>query len=329
MHFIRAVGLTLGALLTVGASACTPLSVDQERSLGADFSRNFRRRADLVKNPAVTRYVAAIGERLLAQAEPQPFTYRFHVVAKAEVNAFAGPAGHIYLYSGTLLKARNVSEVAAVIAHEIGHVARRHVATNFNRALATNILHQVGVAAAELTAGPNAGRAAQTFGGLAAAGYLSTFSREAEHEADAFAVQLLFRAGYDPRGLATFFATLRNEGTRSASGFLSSHPATSARIANTRRLIGRLPGEARLQVHDAGRLQQIQRILGNPGSGDEDARGRFHGQRRHTRHEAGGIRATSGMHRRRPHEQRHGGPGLMSPGNDCQSWGCRPWNSFI
>ncbi len=261
MRFPRAAGSWVCALLAIVAVGCAPLSVNQERRLGADFSRDFMRRADLVRNPAVTGYVSAIGERLLRHAGPQPFTYRFHVVASDEVNAFAAPAGHIYLNTGTLLRARNVSELAGVVAHEIGHVAKRHVARNFNRALATNILHRVGVVAAELTAGPEAGRAAQNLGGLAAMGYLNTFSREAEHEADAFAVRLMVSSGYDPRGLAAFFETLKSEGGKSVPRFLSSHPATSDRIANTRRMIEGLHEGAPLQVSDDGRLQQIQRIL--------------------------------------------------------------------
>ena len=261
MPFTRAMRLMVCGLLAITAAACAPLSVDQERSLGADFSRDFNRRTVLVHDPAVTRYVSAIGQRLLKHAGPQPFTYRFHVVPKTEINAFAAPAGYIYINAGTILKARNVSELAGVMAHEIGHVAKRHVANNFNRALATNILHQVGIVAAEITAGPGAGNAARTLGGLAAMGYLNTFSREAEHEADVFAVQLMFKAGYDPRGLATFFETLKKKKGRSMPGFLSSHPAPSARIANTRRMIERLPGGARLERHDNGGLPRIQGIL--------------------------------------------------------------------
>jgi len=241
--------------------ACAPLSLDQERRLGADFSRDFMRRADLVRNPVVSGYVSAIGERLLRHAGPQPFTYRFHVVSNNEVNAFAAPAGHIYLYTGTVLRARNVSELAGVIAHEIGHVAKRHVASNFNRALATNILHQFGVVAAELAAGTEAGRAAHTLGGMAAMGYLNTFSREAEHEADAFAVRLMAESGYDPRGLVAFFETLEKVGGSSVPRFLSSHPATSDRIASTRKMIEALPRGTPLQTEDGGRLREIQRIL--------------------------------------------------------------------
>lgn len=267
MSLARAIRTMAGALLAAALAACGPLSVQEERELGVDFSRNFERRADLVRDPAVTRYVSAIGKRLLLPLGPQPFAYTFHVVAKPEVNAFAAPAGHIYLYTGTILAARNVSELAGVIAHEVGHVARRHIAENFNRAIAANILHGVGVVAAQAAGGPDAARVAHDLGGLAAMGYLNTFSREAEHEADAFAVRLLFRAGYDPRGLANFFETLKEKkGDRPGPDFLSSHPATSDRIANTREMIRRLPGQARLQVRDHGELERVQRILGRTGS---------------------------------------------------------------
>ena len=261
MPFTRAIRLAVCALLTVAAAACGPLSVEEERELGVDFSRDFNRRTVLVRDPAVVGYVSAIGRRLLKHAGPQPFTYRFNVVPKGEVNAFAAPAGYIYIYTGTILKARNVSELAGVVAHEIGHVARRHIANNFNRALAANILRQAGAVAAEVVAGPQAGSAAQTLGGLAAMGYLNTFSREAEHEADAFAVQLMFRAGYDPRGLTAFFESLKKQGGASVPGFLRSHPATSARIANTRELIRRLPAGTRLERDDNGRLEWVQQAL--------------------------------------------------------------------
>lgn len=268
MRFSGFVRSAAGTLLGVVLGACAPLSVDDERRLGADFSRNFEQRTELVRHPTVARYVSAIGKRLLDQAGPQPFTYRFKVIPENEVNAFAAPAGHIYLYAGTILKARDVSELAGVIAHEIAHVVKRHVARNFNRAVATNILRQAGAAAAHVAAGANVGRATAAVGGLAAMGYLNTFSREAEREADVFALGLMYRAGYDPRGLVSFFETLQSEKGRSTPSFLSSHPATSDRIANARKLIERLPRGVRLETEDGGRLQQVQRIL------REDARKR-------------------------------------------------------
>lgn len=252
-----------GALLVAALGACAPLSVDDERSLGADFARNFEHRTELVRDPTVTRYIAAIGTRLVEHAGPQPFSYRFKVISNDDVNAFAAPAGHIYLYTGTILKARNVSELAGVMAHEIGHVVQRHIARNFNRAIATNILRQASAAAAQLAAGADAGRATAALGGVAAMGYLNTFSREAEHEADAFALRLMHRAGYDPRGLVSFFETLQGQKGGSAPTFLSSHPPTPVRITRARELIEQLPRGVRLEANDGGRLRQVQRILGH------------------------------------------------------------------
>ncbi len=276
MRFPGTVRSALGSLLLVATflGACAPLSVDDERRLGADFSRNFEQNTDLVRDPTVARYISAIGTRLLRQAGPQPFTCTFQVIPGREVNAFAAPAGHIYLYTGTLLKARNVSELAGVIAHEIAHVVKRHVARNFSRAIATHIVRRAGAAAVRMAAGTGAGRATAAAGGVAAMGYLNTFSREAEHEADAVALDLLYRAGYDPRGLVSFLETLRQEKGRSAPGFLSSHPATSARIANLRERIERLPPGVRLEAEDGGGLQRIQRIL-REGAGKRGTRARW------------------------------------------------------
>ncbi|MEN8180976.1 MAG: M48 family metalloprotease, partial [Myxococcota bacterium] len=109
--------------------------------------------------------------------------------------------------------------------------------------------------------GSAAAGAANLVGGLAGMAYLNTFTREAEAEADDFAVDLLPRAEYDPRGLVAFFQTTAAEGGSGVPEFLSSHPtdrdrieATSARIARN----GLPPG---LNVDDGGRLEIMQRRI--------------------------------------------------------------------
>ena len=121
------------------------------------------------------------------------------MVEDEELNAFAAPAGHIYVHTGTILAARNASELAGVIAHEIGHVAYRHVANNYNRQRNTGILYQTGVLAAWLFGGGLGASAAQLGGGLAATAYLNQFGREAEMQADAFAVDAMPRAELGPQ----------------------------------------------------------------------------------------------------------------------------------
>ena len=257
----RASHLILFVFLVNMLAGCAPLSIEEERDLGVDFSRNFNRRTLLLHDSTVNQYVSAIGERLLKHAEPQPFGFRFYIVPKSAINAFAAPAGYIYIYAGTIVNARNVSELAGVIAHEIGHVARRHIANNFTRAVSMDVFRQVGIVAAEVTGGSLVGNAVQVVGDWAGMGYLNTFTRKAEHEADSFAVKLMFKAGYDPRGLTAFFEILNADGRSSVPEFLRSHPMTSVRIAKTHEMIQRLPTETLLQTHDNGELEEIQRIL--------------------------------------------------------------------
>ena len=250
------------ALALAAAVACAPLSIPEERALGEDVDREVRSEVRLVHDEAVERYVREIGARIVDASAPHPFDYRFHVVDEPkEVNAFALPAGYIYIHTAILLNARSVSEVAGVMGHEVGHVARRHVANNYRRQQGVGILRALGVITAAVLGGGLAAEAANLGGGLAAMAYLNTFSRDAEHEADAFAVEVLPKAGYDPNGLVSFFDTLMRQSGGGGPEFLSSHPATESRIEDSRALIRAADLPDGLDVHDGGRLEVIQRRI--------------------------------------------------------------------
>ena len=244
-------------------AACGPITVSQEQRLGYDFEHAMRRELVFVHDRVVMEYVNDMGNEFVRAAGPQPFDYHFYVVDDDEINAFAGPAGHIYVHTETILKARNASELAGVIAHEVGHVALRHVANNYNRQRNTKVGRDILVASASILGGGAVGSAAQLGTGLAAMAYLNSFGREAEMEADAFAVEVLPKAGYDPSGLVTFFRTLTHEvqGQGQAPSFLSSHPATSDRIESTSAAIEALPSTVGLRVNDGGKLEIIQRRI--------------------------------------------------------------------
>ena len=242
-------------------AACGTLTIAQERKLGEEFSREIRKEVVLLRDSVVTGYVERIGQDLVRAAGPQPFPYYFYVVDDDEINAFAGPAGHIYVHTGVILKARNVAELAGVIAHEVGHVAKRHIAHNYGRQRNTGIAHQGAVIAAGVLGGSAAAGAANLGGALASAAYLNKFGRDAERESDLFAVEVLPKAGYDPIGLVTFFKTLRSETGSGGWAFLSSHPATDERIEETRLLIAALPARSDLRSDDSGRFEIIQRRI--------------------------------------------------------------------
>ena len=240
------------------ALACATLTVPEEKQLGVQFEREARQHYRFVTDPVVVGYVSRIGEDVVRVSGPQPFEYKFYVVDQPEINAFAGPAGSIYVHTGTILKARNVSELAGVIAHEVGHVVKRHIAQNYGKQQAANVGEEVLVAAASVVGGSGAAAGANLIGGLGMMAMLNSFGREAEREADDFAVGVLPQAGYDPNGLPSFFETLMAQGGAQMPEFLSSHPATADRLEATRAAIAREELPPGLRVDDGGRLEIIQ-----------------------------------------------------------------------
>jgi predicted Zn-dependent protease len=264
---LRSRGAAVAALCGLGLAlslcACGTLSVQEEEQLGAEIARDARKELDFLREEVVVHYVEQIGKKLVDAAGPQPFTYHFYVVDDCELNAFAAPAGHVYIHTGIILASANVSELAGVMAHEVGHVALRHIAKNYNKQRGAGILYQLGALGAAIFM-PGAGAAAAQLGGqLAIMGVLNSFSREAESEADAFAVRVMPVAGWDPHGLTSFFETLRdqNEGRAHPPAFLSSHPATEDRIEATAKLIRDANLPPNLAANDAGKLEIIQRRI--------------------------------------------------------------------
>ena len=245
----------------LSAFACGPMTVTEEQQLGYEFEQQMRQELPLVHDRVVNDYVREMGADIVRAAGPQPFEYRFYVVEDRDINATAGPAGHIYVHTETILRARNASELAGVIAHEVGHVVKRHIATNYNRHRNAKIGTQMVTAAANILTGGAAGGLASLGGGLAAMAVLNQFGREAEMEADAFAVDVMPAARYDPRGLVTFFQLLASEGGSGAPAFLSSHPATEDRIEAAHEALANLPPTRGLRTHDGGRLEIIQRRI--------------------------------------------------------------------
>jgi len=251
---------TLGVLLLL-QSACATLSVPEEQALGDRTAHDLRKEVDFVRDEWIVGYVEAIGRDIVSASGPQPYEYRFHVVDDPELNAFALPAGYIYIHTAIILEAQNVSELAGVVAHEIGHVALRHIAHNYSRQRNTGLLYQLGVVVTSIFVGGNAAAGGQLLGQLAAVAYVNQFTREAEAEADAFAVEVLPLAGYDPNGLVTFFETMQAHGGAQVPTFLASHPTTGNRILETSALIAEKDLPPSLRVTDNGGLEIIQRRI--------------------------------------------------------------------
>lgn len=237
------VGVLLGAIVLVmwlarhAASALTgsvPIGVDE--TIGEQSSRIVQATSTPCASPDAGRYVNDIADPLVRALADTRFTFRFFVVDSPEVNAFALPGGFVTVNSGLLESAESGEEVAAVLAHELTHVVRRHGTERMLRELgATTIL--TAVFGATTVAVP--AKATHDF-------LSNAYDRDQEREADERGLSLLVRAGIDPRGMATFFERLAKT-SLTPPAWLSTHPdpgdraEAAARAAKGARIAVHLP----------------------------------------------------------------------------------------
>jgi len=254
---LRPLALVL-VLVSVGAGCATPvLSIDDERELGDKVAAEALKEPRIIRDNLVRHYIEDLGKRILDAAGPQPFDYTFYVLDDENINAFAVPGGHVFVHTGLILAADNMSELAGVMGHEVGHVVLRHVARSYYRNQGTGILATLVGAGLDMYVG----RGTSMVSDLLAMSYVTSYSRDYEREADLFAVGVLPQAGISPSGLPTFFETLAAQGGPNPPPFLSSHPATAERIENTRKAIVELDVGGGLDVDDDGKLEIIQRRI--------------------------------------------------------------------
>ncbi len=215
-------------------------SVKSEKEMGREFAQEAAKRLSLVDDPDILEYVAHIGAPIVEAAQPMSYKFRFHVVKSPTLNAFAVPGGHIYLYSGLLLKARHEGEIAGVIAHELSHVKHRHSAQMMGKGTLVSL---GSLAAAILGAAATGGEGGQAvMVGALGAGQTAmlAFTREFEEEADRYGLFYMYQAGYDPRGLLDFFDMMMREQRFSTSRippYLLTHPLRTDRMGQIESLI--------------------------------------------------------------------------------------------
>jgi len=224
-----------------GDSSGALISPVQEQELGEAFMRSVRSQATLVSDPHINRYIDQLGARLVASSDTPNYPFTFFVVDDPSINAFAGPGGRIGVHTGLLLAAENESELAGVIAHEIAHVTQRHLLRAYESARQLSLPTAAATIAAILlgaaTGSADAGIAAASAVQAGSIQHQLNFTRANEKEADRIGIQTLARADIDPFGMPAFFErlyqTTRLYGAASIPEFLSTHPVTTDRIAES------------------------------------------------------------------------------------------------
>jgi predicted Zn-dependent protease len=212
-------------------------SIETDIKIGKSYAQQIEASMKLIQDPVVVEYVNRIGQNLVRNSDAKvPFTIK--VVDADEVNAMALPGGFFYVNSGLVLAADDEAELAAVMAHEIAHVALRHGTRGQTRADIANIM-----TIPLIFVGGGIGYAARQAAGIGLPLTFLKFSRGFEAEADYFGLQYMYHAGYDPNAFVTIFEKLQaldKKKPGALSKAFSTHPQTPDRIQKSQEEIAKV-----------------------------------------------------------------------------------------
>ena len=264
----------------------------EDVELGQEAAQQVRQQLPLLRNESVDSFVDEIGKRLVdavpAEHRQPGFRYTFEVVNARDINAFALPGGPMFINRGMIAAARTEGEVASVMAHELSHVVLRHGTAQASKAQKYQFGQLAGQVIGAIVGGTAGAVIAQgSQFGLGAA--FLRFGREYERQADLLGAQIMARAGYDPRDMASMFRAIAKQGGSRGPEWLSSHPNPGNRseaIEKEAQLLSvenPLPNDGDLRTVQA-RLEQMPRarsteeIMKNArndrrGAGEEGATG--------------------------------------------------------
>lgn len=197
------------------------VSVDAEEKLGKMITDALLDDHGEMHTMELDSAMGMIGSRLMANIGLTDYEYHIYVIRSSEVNAFALPGGNVFVLSGLIEFCHSPEELAAVLAHEIGHVEKKHVIKRLVKEVGLSVLFSVTGGGETVVLEEIARTAAST-----------VYDRKQEKEADLYGMDLLIRSGITPRVVASFFTRLKREkgGAPEELEFLMTHPNHNARI---------------------------------------------------------------------------------------------------
>jgi predicted Zn-dependent protease len=223
--------------------ASTDIDEPEEIELGRSVATALGSRYTLLRDDELTRYVALVGNAVALQSDRPDVRYYFGVLDTEEVNAFAAPGGYVFITRGTLRLMRDEATLAAVLGHEVGHIALRHHLATIKDQKKTAVAKSTGMRMLQIGSGFMSGPASTATNIATSTGItnliadglvtamLRGWSRGEEEQADGVGFKYATRAGYDAAGLRNFLKAVQDGGSQpSVSTFFSTHPGTAERL---------------------------------------------------------------------------------------------------
>ena len=229
----------------------------QNKLLGEWSLRNINGRVKMEHDPWIQETVKELTWRLNAQARQQA-PLGLVIIDNPSINAFAAPGGVIGLNTGTILAANSMDELASVVAHEVAHISQRHYESGADERKKALLMQIGGMLAAIAASTVDGDAAAAVMMGSQTATMNSSmaFSRNNERDADRVGMQIMNQAGYDPRAMPRFFATMNQKSQMNQTAnqflpsFIRSHPLSNERLSES---------QSRAQRYNTLPLNQQQR----------------------------------------------------------------------
>lgn len=209
------------------------MSIDAENKLGQEFLESVNKELEVLDDAFVNEYLTDLGNYLGEFQDKRPFELTFYVANVNQLNAFAGPAGHIFLYSGLINIMDEADELASVVSHEIGHVSHRHLSRQAEQGQLASIGVLAGMLAGVLLGG-DAGEALMVGSYAAGTQAMLSYSRDDEREADQLGFEKAYLAGFKPDAFVDALGKLQHGqwGVNQTPAYLLTHPVDSERMAN-------------------------------------------------------------------------------------------------
>lgn len=218
-----------------GASLAAPaLNKEKEREIAKRIERDVAREFDAMDDAYVAGYVNAIVDRIKKASPELEFSISVHIIQSPAVNAFAVPGGVVFLTTGIIHQMENEDELAGVLAHEISHVAGRHIAYRLEKGQMISMASTAAIFGAILLGGkidPKLAQAALAFGVAGAEAKMLSYSRADEEDADRRGAETLEAAGYGSGGLLSFMEKLGRLSPvpEEIPAYLLTHPSPGKR----------------------------------------------------------------------------------------------------